>query len=450
MKRLVIPLAIILIIALIGGMGYLGFRSAQPTSSAAPQIIPQTVAVSRGEVDRTVTAPGRLIGLKEETLSMEVGGRLEKLNVRPGDKVRAGQVLAALDTVDLELAVAQAEQTYLKAQAAYSATVQPDPQAVAAAQAAVSTAYAEYQAAKRQFDLRGDQLTVTCLDFKNASDELARAQAAFDSVANDWKARNYQIYFDRKEMLAAAQGAYQLARANCNLNTTSLNDIAMQSTLVQLNQARANLDKLIAPGASTLLEAKTRLEQARLPLEKARQQLAGATLSAPFDGIVLQVNANLGESVAAHTNLIVLSNPTVVEVQSTVIEEDMALVQIGQGVKLFFDANPDASATGRVTRRVPRRTSGDRLLYPIYIAIDQLPQGLVAGMTVDASVVVATRSGVLRLPRELVRVRADDTAQIRVWTGDRIEPRTIKVGLRGGTFVEVLAGLREGEQVVSE
>ena len=77
-----------------------------------------------------------------------------------------------------------------------------------------------------------------------------------------------------------------------------------------------------------------------------------------------------------------------------------------------------------------------------------LPQGLIAGMTVDASVVVDTRSDVLRLPRELVRVRSDNTAQIKVWNGQQIEQRTITVGLRGDSFVEVLDGLREGEQVV--
>lgn len=165
-----------------------------------------------------------------------------------------------------------------------------------------------------------------------------------------------------------------------------------------MNQARADLDKLVAPGASTLLEARARLDQARLPLDKARQQLTRATLVAPFDGVVLQVNAHLGEAVAAHTNLIVVSDPTVVEVQSTVIEEDMSLVNFGQAVNLFFDANPDASATGRVARRVPQRTAGDRLLYPIYIAIDHLPKGFVAGMTVDASVVVETRSDVPASP----------------------------------------------------
>jgi multidrug efflux pump subunit AcrA (membrane-fusion protein) len=57
---------------------------------------------------------------------------------------------------------------------------------------------------------------------------------------------------------------------------------------------------------------------------------------------------------------------------------------------------------------------------------------------------------VLRLPRELVRVRSDGTAQIKVWNGQQIEQRMITVGLRGDSFVEVLAGLREGERVVSE
>src|SRR5512134_1665708 len=142
MKRLLIPLAVVLVILLIGGMGYLGFRSTQSNTAAALQTIPQTVAVSRGDVEKTVTAPGKLVSIKEATLTLDVGGRLNKLNVRPGDAVQAGQVLAALDTTDFELEAAQAEQTYLKQQAAYSATIQPDPRSVAAAEATVDSATA--------------------------------------------------------------------------------------------------------------------------------------------------------------------------------------------------------------------------------------------------------------------------------------------------------------------
>ncbi|HSD85388.1 MAG TPA: efflux RND transporter periplasmic adaptor subunit, partial [Anaerolineae bacterium] len=293
-------------------------------------------------------------------------------------------------------------------------------------------------------------ITSDCLEFKQASDELARAQTAYDSVANDWKAKNYAIYTMRKETLDNALSAYTLARAQCNLNTTDLNASNMQSALAQLARARADLNTLTSPGSGTVLQAQARLEQARLALGAARQQLAAATIVAPFDGVILAVNASQGESVAAHAALIVMADPRAVEVQSTVIEEDMSAVKLDERVNLFFDAQPDASATGHVARIVPARTSGDRLLYPIYISIDQLPEGLVAGMTVDASIAVDTRSDVLRLPRELVRVRSDGTAQVKVWLGDHVEQRLIKIGLRGGSYVEVIEGLREGDQVVAE
>lgn len=450
MKRLLILLGIILIILLIGGMGYLGFRSTQTTTETPAQETPQTIEVSRGDVEKTVTAPGKLVGTNEATLSMDVGGRLNKLNVRPGDAVKVGQVLAALDTSDLELQMAQAEQTYLKQQAAYSATVQPDPKAVDAAEAAVSSAAASYQAAQQRFSQRQDQITSTCLQFKQASDALAQAQAAYDSVANDWKAKNYEIYTIRQEMLDNAMSAYTLAKAQCNLGTTDINDSNLQSALAQLTRARSDLAELTSPSSGTVLQAKAHLEQARLALEGARRQLASAKLVAPFDGVVLQVNANPGEAVAAHTSLISMADPRAVEVESTVIEEDMSSVKIAENVNLFFDAKPDATTTGRVARIVPVRTSGDRLLYPVYLSVDQLPEGLIAGMTVDASIVVDTRSDVLRLPRELVRVRSDGTAQVKVWNGTQIERRTIKTGLRGDSFVEVVDGLREGDQVISE
>jgi multidrug resistance efflux pump len=94
--------------------------------------------------------------------------------------VQAGQVLAALDTTDFELEAAQAEQTYLNQQAAYSATIQPDPQAVAAAEAAVSSAAAAYQAARQKFNQRQDQITTTCLEFKGV--RCWPGAAADDSV----------------------------------------------------------------------------------------------------------------------------------------------------------------------------------------------------------------------------------------------------------------------------
>ncbi len=448
-KRTRYLLVIALALIAIAGAGCAGTPSA-PQAAGAEDGAPATVAVERGDVQQTVSAPGTLVGTRKVTLSIGAGGRLAELNVRPGDQVKAGDVLAALDTADLELQVKKAELAYLKQQLVYSRTVQADPDDLAGAQAAVDTAQAAYEKARREFEHRDDQITASCVGYENAKDALDQAQRAFDSVANDWKARTYPIYEQRKEMLAQAQEAYDLALANCNLSTSGLNETGLRSAWTQLLEARAALDELTSPPAEKVIAAQADLEQARLALEDARQQLAAAKLSAPFDGVVVEVKAKVGENVGANAGVIALVDPDSVEVEAQVVEEDLPLVQTGQSATLFFDARPDAEASGEVTRIVPKRSSGDRPQYPVYVAVSELPEGLAPGMTVDASIVIDGRENVLRLPRAVVRARADGTALVEVWTGSGVEERTVKVGLRGDRYVEILEGLSEGEQVVSE
>jgi macrolide-specific efflux system membrane fusion protein len=71
-------------------------------------------------------------------------------------------------------------------------------------------------------------------------------------------------------------------------------------------------------------------------------------------------------------------------------------------------------------------------------------------MTADAAIVIAQRRDVLRLPRALVQARADGTALVEVWQEGHTETRTVKVGLRGDVYVEVLDGLDLGDEVLAE
>jgi multidrug efflux pump subunit AcrA (membrane-fusion protein) len=186
-------------------------------------------------------------------------------------------------------------------------------------------------------------------------------------------------------------------------------------------------------------------------VESAERNLAAATLRAPFRGVVLKAMAMQGQTISPGVGVILLADPAAVEVRTTVIEEDVPLVQIGQPVELFFDAQPDAAMQGRVARIVPQRIQDeDRPLYYVYVALDAVPRGVVAGMTADASIAIAQRSDVLRLPRALVRARSDSTAQVKVWANSQEENRSVKAGLRGDVYVEVLEGLSEGERVVGE
>ena len=89
MKRWLVWLVGALVIVSVGGAAYLGFRSAQTDDGSAPQV-PVTVAVTLGDVQQTVIAPGLLVGTQTTTVSTEAGGRLVEIDVRPGDGVRAG------------------------------------------------------------------------------------------------------------------------------------------------------------------------------------------------------------------------------------------------------------------------------------------------------------------------------------------------------------------------
>lgn len=448
MKRWAIPIVITLI--LVGGAAYLGFQSVQPEASTATEA-PPTVPVERGDVQKTVTAPGRLIGTGETVLSMGADGELAELDVQPGDTVHKGDVLAALDPSELESKVAQAELAYLKQQAIYSSTVQADPQEVAAAQAALSSAGATYEAAQRKYELGADQVKLSCSNVDNAEAAMLAARDAYETTTVDHRGWYYVEKQQRKAMYKTAQNVYNAEVAKCNLaKQAAEDDSGVRAALAQLASARSELNELRTPNPETQLAAQADLEQARLELEEARRQLENSKIVAPFDGVVLEVEAGLGDSVAANAGLIVLADPSAVEIEATVIEEDYPLVQAGQLVELFFDVMPDAAVTGHVARVVPQRVEGDRPLYPVYIAVDDLPEGVLPGMTVDASIVIDTRENALRLPRTALRVRSDGTARVEVWMGDHAEERTVKVGLVGDQYVEILDGLREGEQVVAQ
>jgi multidrug efflux pump subunit AcrA (membrane-fusion protein) len=101
-----------------------------------------------------------------------------------------------------------------------------------------------------------------------------------------------------------------------------------------------------------------------------------------------------------------------------------------------------------VDRIIPKRIEGDRPRYQIYITLDEIPDGLADGMTADASITIAKQENVLCLPRSVVRASGVDKVSLKVWNGKSIETRTITVGLRGDSDVEIVSGLKEGEQVV--
>ncbi|WP_420643315.1 HlyD family efflux transporter periplasmic adaptor subunit [Candidatus Leptofilum sp.] len=432
MKRWMIIVAAMLGLAVVGGAGYWGYVSQQTAVPTTPSA-PVTIAATQGDVQRTVTAPGQLVGTQQMMLGMDVDGGLIELNVRPGTAVSAGDVIAKIDPIPYQLALEVAQIELAQAQEAWA-------QQLAEAELSAATSEALVGSTQAQFPL----LTAAEVNLQLAREAEARAENEYSKALDrHWEPPDV-IEAYRLE-LQYAQASRQIAEAEYNsvLNQRWAVGQQVEAQQTELDRANLTLEFLQDAGVNPLLET---------AVAQAEAKLAATVLVAPFDGVVLDVFVTPGEAVGAGTNLVLLADPALGEVRTTVIEEDLADVQIGLPTELFFDARPDLAVQGTVARLVPQRVIGEaRPLYHVYITIDErLPDGVFPGMTVDASIIVAEVLDTVRLPRTLVRPRSDGTALLQLWqNGQRVE-QEVTVGLRGDVFMAILSGLQSGDEVVGE
>ena len=518
MKRWQIFLLVILALVIIGAAGYYGYagnfsnpftQTAEPT----PIEVPPTVAVTRGDVEKTIITPGQLVNYSTIDLPAEISGPIAEINVRPGDSVQAGQVLARIGGREqLEAEVAAAEVVLLEAQqtlndiytnaelrqaeaqqaisdaeqslaelAANAPLQQAEAiQAIVDVQQAVATA--EYRLNSLSAPANEATLAAAQADVTLLTERLAKAEKAYapyrDKPDNNLnKAFTATAWADAKKAydaalrtlngltgspteftrakaeaeLALAQAQLAQAQATYNALKDGVDPVQQAVAEAKLGLAQAAYEALeegIAP--TELASAQANLEKAQLDLSLAQAKLHALEIMAPFDGVILQVNVRAGETVNAGSKVLQMADPLALEVLASVVEEEYPLLKVGQPVEVYFDAAPDVEARGRVDRIIPMRVSTDRPLYQFYIALDEVPTVLVEGMTADASIILESRSAVLRLPRALVHANSDGSASVSVWLGDHEEQRAITLGLRGDLFVEVLSGLVEGDQVVGQ
>jgi multidrug efflux pump subunit AcrA (membrane-fusion protein) len=375
----------------ISAAGYFGFSS---TREPKPTPTPQTVSVERCDVSQTVAAPGNLINVDLVSVHMPTSARLAHIGVRVGDGVLAGQTLAELD----ETARAEAQLKLIEA----------------------------------QDQLNTAQKNRAAMDYPRATDAFIK----------EYKQKiKYQ-----KQRVGLLADAYDNANGP-EAKAATLMELSNAQT--ELSTMNTNLNWYLGhPSEADIASADSALEVAQAKFNMAKAILENLTITAPIGGVVLESTAQTGVTFNAEATLFKIGNPKALEVEANITEEDFPLVSLGREVEVFFDARSDVTMTGRVDRIIPKRIEGDRPRYQIYITLDEVPDGLADGMTADASITIAKRENVLCLPRSVVRASGVDEVSLKTWNGKSIEPRMVTVGLRGDSDVEIVSGLKEGEQVV--
>jgi RND family efflux transporter MFP subunit len=511
MKRIWAIITVVVIGGLVVGAGYLGFVSSQ--SQARTPIAPLTIAATTCDVQQTVTAPGSLVNTRTIKLEMPSTGQLAEVSVHAGDTVSKGETLARLTNKEsyeaavaaAELELAQAQQALVEAKAGAPLKAAQAQLAYAEAQQALSKAqrtltgllspniaYYQQKAERSQDNLDIATKNAALTDLSSAVKQAQEAVTDAASGLNDLQTLNQTYPGGFTKPLEQAQRQYEAALENLqnttlryeqsqinNTNTiedaqTELTEAQRRLTAAQAGpntaqvalaqaqvavkqaavaQAQSQWESLQSePDTLEISVAQARVDKATTALAQARRALEAVEIKAPFSGVVLEMNAPVGETLPATTALFTLADPQAVEVETTVIEEDVPYVKIGQPAEVYFDALPGEIVTGTVAYVVPRRVPGDRPLYHVYLNLSRVPDTLFEGMSADASVIIAQRDDVLCLPRALAQASADGTAVVEVWAAARGEKqkRLITIGLRGDTYVEILSGLKAGETVVAK
>ena len=280
-------------------------------------------------------------------------------------------------------------------------------------------------------------------DVESATRNLASAQDKLDALLNP-----------SAEDITAAEREVQsalLSLENAQRRRTELldgpksEDVAKARNELELKRLDLE-DKRTGASAQDLELERLKVERAQRDLETAQQDLADATLRAPFAGVVATVTGNVGQEPEAV--VVTLVRTERVEMHAQVDEADVGSVAKGQPVIVTTYASPDVKIPGVLETISPISTTDQGVvLFPITIRLEPGDQRLRGGLSANALIEVSSRENVLLVPNRAIRREGDERVVYVRADGDELERRVVAVGVRDSEVSEILSGVSEGEEV---
>jgi HlyD family secretion protein len=330
-------------------------------------------------------------------LAFEVGGKLLELHVQAGDQVQAGDIVARLETQELELVLQLAELQLEQAQAGLDRLlVGPDDSSVAVAQSNLTQAVISQEETKVNQAAATEQAWLTLVQ---ATNNLRDAQSSYENVY--WQNRQWEEqakkwgWGELPDAMADAEAqawravenaeaAMEQARVSYE-QTLEQEEIASARAWTQVASAQANLDSLyVGVSEADLVSAEAAVQQASINVEQARINLGKAVLRAPIDGTMLSVEAVPGALVGGGSPIATLLDTTQLEFHtSNVSERDFRLIVPGQTATVTLKAYPDQPLEAVVMRIgwQPGALVGDAVTFPIMLALSETDLDIRPGMT---------------------------------------------------------------------
>ncbi len=433
------------LIVLVLGTIVLTACSAQ-ANPATQTTVERTAPAKRGTIRASVSASGKIDPAGKVNLNFGVPGTVQDVLVSEGDSVKQGDVIAKLETDNLESAVKQAEQALATQKLVYTQTISPTASDVAAAEAAIASASSSLKQLSTPDEIA---LQIARLQADSANESKRQMEFQWDQIKE--KPFGGLPRDILQSQLAQATMAAQIAQLQYENVKRGGTDAQKAAARAQVAQAQAQLQKLLGDERTRAL-AEAQVKQAELNLEAAKQRLKDAVLISPIAGTVAELNVKVGEQVGtgALSPAAVVADLSSFHIDLGIDENSIGALQEEQPVVITIDALPDEQLTGRVNYIAPTATDNAGVVtYKVIIGLDKTELPVRGGMSANADVITDVRDNVLIVPNWTIRIdRQTGKAYVYVQRGDKIEEIEIVTGLRNANESEVVSGLSEGEVLV--
>lgn len=355
-----------------------GYWALRPTGGAASDVAYRTAAIDRGQITAAVRATGTLTPTTTVLVGSQLSGQIVEILADYNSQVKAGQIVARLNSDQIK--------TRRDAAAADLAQSKADLIVKRAQLDRARSSRIKADSTIKDLEAQRDRVAA----------QLADARRTFD--------RQNEL-FSRS---AGSQQSLDSARTQVEIQTAML-----ASTEAQIASAKAELkgldaDILLAEGQLQSGEALIASREAKL--KDILIDLERTDIRSPVDGVVVQRQVDLGQTVAASLAAPVLfqiaQDLREIDIYANIDEADVGRLKPGQPVSFTVNAYPNRSFEGRVEMvRLGAQTIQNVVTYTGVVRVENRDMALLPGMTANIQVVTEDRGNVLRVPNAALRYR---------------------------------------------
>jgi HlyD family secretion protein len=393
-------------------VGFVAFSNVFRSEAAVPE--ERLTEIKRGDLALSVVATGSIEPVTTVQLKSKSSGLVQNIYVEEGDRVEEGQILIELDKELLRAQLREAEANRL---------------AVVARQ---QEAEADHLSAINMKQKLG-------LDVNNLEDKVAFHKKQVERYEN----------LSREKLIPHSE--LEIRERELQEATFSLE--ALKSELLMQDSRIGAAEKAVARVAAEV-------SQAQAVLDRAAENLRNSTIRSPLTGTVLKRHVEVGDAVSSilqlgsqATLLMTLGDMAEVFFEGRVDETDIGKIFVDQQARVKVDAFRDRPFPGRVLRIAPLGEEEDNVIgFEVRVSIEDPEQILRAQMSANAEIIIEEKENILLIPENAVVYGKDRNTFAEVYDpAEETQSRRveIEIGISDGTTTELVAGLPEGETVIT-